>query len=58
MGHVIAHFLPENAIVSDEGATAGMGFNMIAGNAKPHGHLSPRRWRRNVHVAGVVDEGA
>ena len=40
VGHVIAHFLPENAIVSDEGATVGMGFNMLAGNAAPHDHLS------------------
>src|SRR5580693_3136605 len=39
VGHVIAHFLPENAIVSDEGATVGMGFNMIAPNAAPHDHL-------------------
>jgi acetolactate synthase-1/2/3 large subunit len=39
VGHVIAHFLPENAIVSDEGDTVGMGFNMIAPNAEPHDHL-------------------
>ena len=39
-GQVIAHFLPGNAIISDEGATAGAGVHRFAATIEPHDHLS------------------
>ncbi len=39
-GEVIAHYLPENAIISDEAATAGLGATMYTGASAPHDHLS------------------
>lgn len=36
MGKVLANYLPENAIVSDEGATNGLGAFMFTGCAQPH----------------------
>jgi acetolactate synthase-1/2/3 large subunit len=39
-GQVIAHFLPERAIISDEAATAGLGISAFTANALPHDHLS------------------
>jgi acetolactate synthase-1/2/3 large subunit len=40
IGQAIAHFLPENVIVSDEGATSGVGPSLYLANAHPHDHLS------------------
>ena len=39
-GEVIGHFLPENAIVSDEAATSGLGAAIATMAANPHDHLS------------------
>jgi len=39
-GQIIGHFLPENAIVSDEAATSGLGAAMFTANAQPHDHLA------------------
>lgn len=39
-GQIIAHYLPENAIVSDEAATSGLGSQIATATAKPHDHLS------------------
>ena len=40
IGQVIAQFLPENAIVSDEGATNGLGSYMATAAAPPHDWLA------------------
>jgi acetolactate synthase-1/2/3 large subunit len=40
VGQVIAHFLPEGAIISDEGATCGVGTTVATVTAPPHDHLS------------------
>ena len=40
LGKVIANRLPENAIVSDEGATNGLGAFLMTGNAAPHDWLT------------------
>jgi acetolactate synthase-1/2/3 large subunit len=39
-GQVIAHFLPNGAIISDEGATAGGGVHRFAANIEAHDHLA------------------
>ena len=39
-GEVIGHFLPENAIISDEAATSGLGAMIATMSAAPHDHLS------------------
>lgn len=39
-GQVIARFLPQNAIISDEAATSGAGVAQFTANAPPHDHLS------------------
>jgi acetolactate synthase-1/2/3 large subunit len=39
-GQVIAHYLPADAIISDEGATAGGGVHRYAANIEPHDHLA------------------
>ena len=39
-GQVIAHYLPNGAIISDEGATAGGGVHRFAANIEPHDHLA------------------
>ena len=39
-GAVIAHYLPENAIISDEGATSGFGAAIYTATARPHDHLA------------------
>jgi len=39
-GQVIAHYLPNGAIISDEGATAGGGVHRYAANIEPHDHLA------------------
>jgi acetolactate synthase I/II/III large subunit len=39
-GQVIAHYLPNGAIISDEGATAGGGMHRFAANIEPHDHLA------------------
>ena len=39
-GQVIAHYLPSDAIISDEGATAGGGVHRFAATIEPHDHLS------------------
>ena len=39
-GQIIAHFLPEGAIISDEGATAGGGVHRYAASIAPHDHLA------------------
>jgi acetolactate synthase-1/2/3 large subunit len=38
-GAIIARFLPENAIISDESATSGIGALISTANAAPHDHL-------------------
>jgi acetolactate synthase-1/2/3 large subunit len=38
-GAIIARFLPENAIISDESATSGIGALLSTANAAPHDHL-------------------
>ena len=40
LGQVIAHYLPEHAIISDEGATCGVGTAVATATAPPHDHLS------------------
>ncbi|HEY1709225.1 MAG TPA: acetolactate synthase large subunit [Rhizomicrobium sp.] len=40
IGQVIARHLPENAILSDEGATSGAGTALATATAAPHDHLS------------------
>ena len=40
IGQVIGHFLPDNAIISDEAATSGIGSMIATENAAPHDHLS------------------
>lgn len=40
IGQVVGHFLPENAIISDEAATSGIGSMIATVNAAPHDHLS------------------
>ncbi len=39
-GQVIGHFLPANAIISDEAATSGIGVAVYTANAQPHDVLS------------------
>jgi acetolactate synthase I/II/III large subunit len=39
-GQVIAHYLPENAIVSEEAGTAVLGVALFTANAEPHDYLS------------------
>jgi len=39
-GQIIGHFLPDNAIISDEAATSGIGAAIATTNAAPHDHLS------------------
>jgi acetolactate synthase-1/2/3 large subunit len=39
-GQVIAHYLPNGAVISDEGATAGGGMHRYAANVAPHDHLA------------------
>ena len=39
-GQVVGHFLPDNAIISDEAATSGIGSAIATANAAPHDHLS------------------
>src|SRR6478736_4001103 len=39
-GQVIAHYVPNGAIISDEGATAGGGVHRYAANIEPHDHLA------------------
>ena len=40
IGQVIAHCLPENAIISDEAATNGVGAAIATATAAPHDHLA------------------
>jgi acetolactate synthase-1/2/3 large subunit len=40
VGQAIGHFLPENAIISDEGATSGVGTAVYTASAPPHDYLS------------------
>ncbi len=39
-GQIIGHLLPENAIISDEAATSGLGAALFTANAQPHDHLA------------------
>jgi len=39
-GAIIAHYMPDNAIVSDEAATSGIGSAIATATAAPHDHLS------------------
>ena len=39
-GQIIAHYLPEHAIISDEAATSGLGAQIATATANPHDHLS------------------
>lgn len=39
-GEIIAHFLPENAVISDEAATSGLGSMIATATAVPHDYLS------------------
>jgi len=39
-GQLIARYLPNGAIISDEGATAGGGVHQFAANIEPHDHLA------------------
>jgi acetolactate synthase I/II/III large subunit len=39
-GQVIAHYLPENAIISEEAGTAVLGVALFTANAEPHDYLS------------------
>lgn len=39
-GEIIARFLPEGAIISDEAATSGLGSAIATATAAPHDHLS------------------
>lgn len=40
IGHIVARYLPEGAIVSDESATNGLGPGLALATARPHDHLS------------------
>lgn len=40
IGQIVARYLPEGAIVSDEAATNGLGPGVALGTARPHDHLS------------------
>lgn len=40
IGQVVARYLPENAIVSDEAATNGLGVGLALATARPYDHLS------------------
>jgi len=40
VGRAIAHFLPEGAVVSDEGATGGLFTNIYTETAAPHDHMT------------------
>lgn len=40
IGAIIGHYLPEQAIISDEAATSGIGAMISTVNAAPHDHLS------------------
>ncbi len=40
VGRAIAHFLPEGAIMSDEGATGGLFTNIYTETAAPHDHMT------------------
>ena len=40
VGRAIAHFLPEGAVMSDEGATAGLFTNIYTETAAPHDHMT------------------
>jgi acetolactate synthase-1/2/3 large subunit len=40
VGQAVARFLPGNAIISDESATAGVGANLLLAQAPAHDHLS------------------
>jgi acetolactate synthase-1/2/3 large subunit len=40
VGRAIAHFLPDGAVVSDEGATAGLFTNIYTETAAPHDHMT------------------
>ena len=40
IGQVVARHLPENAIVSDEAATNGLGIGLALASARPYDHLS------------------
>lgn len=40
IGQIVARYLPEGAIVSDEAATNGLGLGLALGTARPHDHLS------------------
>ena len=39
-GQIIAYYLPENAIISDEAATSGLGAAMFTATVYPHDHLA------------------
>ena len=39
-GQIIAHYLPENAIISDEAATSGIGPQIATATVHPHDHLA------------------
>ncbi|MEQ9225673.1 MAG: acetolactate synthase large subunit [Parvibaculum sp.] len=39
-GQIVAHYLPDNAIISDEAATSGIGSAIATATAAPHDHLS------------------
>ena len=49
-GQVIAHYLPNGAIISDEGATAGGGVHQFAANIEPHDHLA-------LATGGAIGQG-
>jgi acetolactate synthase-1/2/3 large subunit len=40
VGQIVGHFLPQNAIISDEAATSALGPAMFTANAEPHDHLA------------------
>ncbi len=37
---IVAHYLPDNAVISDEAATSGIGSAIATATAAPHDHLS------------------
>ena len=39
-GAIVAHYLPDNAVISDEAATSGIGSAIATATAAPHDHLS------------------
>jgi acetolactate synthase I/II/III large subunit len=49
-GQVIAHYRPNGAIISDEGATAGGGVHQFAANIEPHDHLA-------LATGGAIGQG-